>query len=60
MMLKIFDNSAKMMQNASSAELVAKIVLEAATSPSPHVRYPVGKDVMWLEARRKLSKNYMI
>jgi NAD(P)-dependent dehydrogenase (short-subunit alcohol dehydrogenase family) len=46
----------EMMKNASSPELVAKVVLEAVTNENPNFRYLAGKDVEnWLGAKRNMS-----
>lgn len=46
----------EMMKNASSPELVAKVVLEAVTNENPNLRYLAGKDAeTWLDAKRNLS-----
>ena len=46
----------EMMKNASSPELVAKVVLEAVTNENPNLRYLAGKDVEnWLGAKRNMS-----
>jgi NAD(P)-dependent dehydrogenase (short-subunit alcohol dehydrogenase family) len=45
-----------MMKNASSPELVAKVVLEAVTNENPNLRYLAGKDAeTWSDAKRKMS-----
>jgi len=46
----------ELMKNASSPELVAKVVLEAVTNQNPNFRYLAGKDVeTWLDAKRNMS-----
>jgi NAD(P)-dependent dehydrogenase (short-subunit alcohol dehydrogenase family) len=46
----------EMVKNASSPELVAKVVLEAVTNQNPNFRYLAGKDVeTWLDAKRNMS-----
>jgi len=48
-------------QNGSDVDLVASIVLKAATSANPELRYLAGKDVEnWVEAKRKLSDSEFI
>ena len=43
-------------KNASSPELVAKVILEAVTNQNPNFRYLAGKDVeIWLDAKRNMS-----
>jgi NAD(P)-dependent dehydrogenase (short-subunit alcohol dehydrogenase family) len=46
-----------MLENASSPDLVAKVVLQAITSENPSLsRYLAGKDVeTWIEAKRNMS-----
>jgi NAD(P)-dependent dehydrogenase (short-subunit alcohol dehydrogenase family) len=46
----------EMMKNASSPELVAKVVLEAITNDNPNLRYLAGKDAeTLLAAKRNMS-----
>ena len=46
----------KLLENASSPQLVAQITLDAMTSDKPNLRYLAGKDVeLWLEAKKKMS-----
>jgi NAD(P)-dependent dehydrogenase (short-subunit alcohol dehydrogenase family) len=46
----------KMMANASSPDLVAKVVLNAVTNKNPNLRYLAGKDVeTWLDSKRNMS-----
>ena len=46
----------KMMKNASSPGMVAKVVLEAVTNETPNLRYLAGKDAETLmEAKRNMS-----
>ncbi|NOJ28186.1 MAG: short-chain dehydrogenase [Nitrososphaera sp.] len=56
-MVKAMEETAgKLMQNASSPELVARIVLDAVTSKDPKLRYQAGKDVeQWVESKKKMS-----
>ncbi len=45
-----------MLENGSSPQLVANIVLDAVTSNKPKLRYLAGKDVeQWVEAKKKMS-----
>ena len=45
-----------MMANASSPDLVAKVVLNAVTNENPNLRYLAGKDVeTWLDSKRNMS-----
>jgi len=53
---KMFSVFEEMLKNASSPELVAKVVLEAVTNENPNLRYPAGKDAeTLLAARRNMS-----
>lgn len=46
----------EMMKNGSSPELVAKVVLNAATNENPSLRYLAGNDVeQWLGSKRNMS-----
>jgi len=52
-MAKVLEN---MMENGSSPDLVANIVLNAITDKSPKLRYLAGRDVeAWLDSRRNMS-----
>ena len=45
-----------MMENGSSPDLVAKVVLNAVTNETPNLRYLAGKDVeAWLDSKRNMS-----
>ena len=45
-----------MLKNGSSADVVAKVVLNAVTSETPNLRYLAGKDIETLmEAKRSMS-----
>jgi NAD(P)-dependent dehydrogenase (short-subunit alcohol dehydrogenase family) len=45
-----------MMENGSSAEVVAKAVLKAVTCENPSLRYLAGKDAEgWIEEKRSMS-----
>jgi short-subunit dehydrogenase len=48
-----------MMANASSPDLVAKVVVNAVTNENPYLRYLAGKDVeTWLDSKKTcLMKN---
>jgi NAD(P)-dependent dehydrogenase (short-subunit alcohol dehydrogenase family) len=53
---KMFSAFEEMLKNASSPELVAKVVLEAVTNQNPNFRYLAGKDVeTLLDAKRNKS-----
>jgi NAD(P)-dependent dehydrogenase (short-subunit alcohol dehydrogenase family) len=43
----------RMMENASDADLVAAVVVEAATAKEPNLRYLAGKDVQQMVAAKK-------
>ena len=46
----------EMMKNGSSPDLVAKVVLNAATNENPSLRYLAGNDVeQWLGSKRNMS-----
>lgn len=50
------NNISKMMDNGSTPQYVAEVVLHAVTSENPKLRYLAGKDVeQWVEAKRKMS-----
>ena len=45
-----------LLENGSSADVVAKVVLSAATSENPSPKYLAGKDIeTWMEAKRGMS-----
>jgi NAD(P)-dependent dehydrogenase (short-subunit alcohol dehydrogenase family) len=50
---KMFSAFEEMLKNASSPELVAKVVLEAVTNQNPNLRYSAGKDVETLSAAKR-------
>ena len=44
------------MEGGSSADVVAKAVIEAVTNENPSLRYLAGKDVeTWIERKRNMS-----
>lgn len=46
----------EMIKNASSPELVAKVVFNAVINENPNLRYLAGKDVeTWMDAKRNMS-----
>jgi NAD(P)-dependent dehydrogenase (short-subunit alcohol dehydrogenase family) len=53
MMQEIMANVSRLAKNASSTELVANIILDAASNPSPRLRYLAGKDVEFWAAGKK-------
>jgi NAD(P)-dependent dehydrogenase (short-subunit alcohol dehydrogenase family) len=55
-MQKVVRSLEHMMENASSANVVAKVVLKAVTTENPSLRYLAGKDIeTWMEAKRSMS-----
>ena len=55
-MQKMSTTFEKMSKNASSPDLVAKVVLQAIRSENPNLRYLVGKDAeTWLESKRSMT-----
>jgi NAD(P)-dependent dehydrogenase (short-subunit alcohol dehydrogenase family) len=55
-MQKMSTSFEHMLENASSPDVVAKVVLQAVTSENPSLRYLAGKDVeMWIDAKRNMS-----
>ena len=55
-MQKMSTSFEHMLENASSPNVVAKVVLKAVTSENPSLRYLAGKDVeMWIDAKRNMS-----
>jgi len=55
MMQKMGNNFKKFTENASSADVVANVVLEAATSEKPRLRYLAGKDMkMWMQSKNSM------
>src|SRR6478672_1355565 len=55
LMQKIASSFEHMMENGSSPDLVAKVVLKAVTSENPGLRYLAGKDIeTWMEGKRNM------
>jgi NAD(P)-dependent dehydrogenase (short-subunit alcohol dehydrogenase family) len=55
-MQKVARSLGHMMENPSSADVVAKVVLKAVTTENPSLRYLAGKDIeTWMEAKRSMS-----
>lgn len=52
----------QLMQNGSPPSLVANVVLQAAKSDNPNLRYLAGKDVeQWVDQKKKCpTKNFLI
>ena len=56
LMRKTATSFEEMMKNASSPDLVAKVVLDAVRNESPNLRYLAGNDVeAWLGSKRNMS-----
>lgn len=61
MMQKMGSTMEELLKNASNPDLVARKVLQAATTQNPELRYLAGKDVeTWVENRRKMSDTEFI
>jgi NAD(P)-dependent dehydrogenase (short-subunit alcohol dehydrogenase family) len=57
LMKKIMGNVSKFEKNASSAELVANVILDAAANPNPRLRYLAGKDVeSWAAGKKNMDE----
>jgi NAD(P)-dependent dehydrogenase (short-subunit alcohol dehydrogenase family) len=57
MMQKINASASELIKNASEAELVANIILDAASNPSPRLRYLAGKDVeSWATGKKNMDE----
>lgn len=57
LMQKMNSSWGQMIANASTPELIANKVLEAATSGKPELRYPAGKDMEgWMQAKSSMSE----
>jgi NAD(P)-dependent dehydrogenase (short-subunit alcohol dehydrogenase family) len=57
---KFFEGAQAIMANSISPKEVAQVILNAANSPSPNIRYPVGKDGEYiLKNRAQLSDEAM-
>ena len=55
-MQKMATSFEHMMENGSSPDLVANVVLKAVTSENPSLRYLAGKDIeTWMEGKRNMS-----
>jgi NAD(P)-dependent dehydrogenase (short-subunit alcohol dehydrogenase family) len=56
-MQKIMASAGELAKNASSAELVANVVLDAASNPNPRLRYLAGKDVeSWAASKKNMDE----
>jgi NAD(P)-dependent dehydrogenase (short-subunit alcohol dehydrogenase family) len=57
MMQKIMASASELIKNASPAELVANIILDAASNPNPRLRYLAGKDVeSWAAGKKNMDE----
>ena len=57
LMQKIMANASELAKNASPAELVANIILDAASNPNPRLRYLAGKDVeSWAAGKKNMDE----
>jgi NAD(P)-dependent dehydrogenase (short-subunit alcohol dehydrogenase family) len=57
LMQKIMANVNELAKNASDPELVASIILEAASNPNPRLRYLAGKDVeSWAVGKKNMDE----
>jgi hypothetical protein len=57
LMQKIMAVPTELAKNASDAELVAKIILDAASNQSPRLRYLAGKDVeSWAAGKKNMDE----
>jgi NAD(P)-dependent dehydrogenase (short-subunit alcohol dehydrogenase family) len=55
-MQKMAASFESMLENGSSADVVAKVVLNVVTSENPSLKYLAGKDIeTWMEAKRYMS-----
>jgi hypothetical protein len=56
-MQKIMASAGEPAKNASSSELVANVVLDAASNPNPRLRYLAGKDVeSWAAGKKNMDE----
>jgi len=57
MMQRIAATSRELAKSGSSADLVAKVILDAVTNPNPSLRYLVGKDVeAWAAVKKSMNE----
>jgi NAD(P)-dependent dehydrogenase (short-subunit alcohol dehydrogenase family) len=57
LMQKIMASMTELTKNASDPELVANIVLDAASNPNPRLRYLAGKDVeSWAASKKNMDE----
>jgi NAD(P)-dependent dehydrogenase (short-subunit alcohol dehydrogenase family) len=53
MQMKLSSHRSRMIENAPDADLVASVIVEAATAKEPDLRYLAGKDVQQMVAAKK-------
>jgi NAD(P)-dependent dehydrogenase (short-subunit alcohol dehydrogenase family) len=57
-MQRIAASSSELAKSGSSADLVANVILDAATNPNPRLRYLVGKDVeAWAASKKSMDES---
>jgi NAD(P)-dependent dehydrogenase (short-subunit alcohol dehydrogenase family) len=57
LMQKIMASASELAENASDAELVANVILNAASNPNPRLRYLAGKDVeSWAAGKKNMDE----
>ena len=57
LMQKLMVNASELAKNASDAELVANVIMEAASNPNPRLRYLAGKDVeSWAAGKKNMDE----
>ena len=57
LMQKMMASASELAKNASDAELVANVILDAASNPNPRLRYLAGKDVeTWAAGKKKMDE----
>jgi NAD(P)-dependent dehydrogenase (short-subunit alcohol dehydrogenase family) len=57
LMQRMMASSSELAKNASDAELVANIILDAASNPNPRLRYLAGKDVeSWAAGKKSMDE----
>lgn len=57
LMQRTMANASELAKNASPAELVANIILDAASNPNPRIRYLAGKDVeSWAAGKKNMDE----
>ncbi len=57
LMQKLMVNASELAKNASDAELVANVIVDAASNPNPRLRYLAGKDVeSWAAGKKNMDE----